>query len=68
MKMQVDIQVNGCPHCEEHLKDEIYQFWLEGDYPQNFDFECPYCNNVFDIEVERLPSFLCSKNEATNDR
>ena len=63
MKMQVDIEVNRCPHCEEYLEDEIYQYWLEGDYPENFDFECPHCKNVFDVEVERIPSFTCSKNE-----
>jgi len=57
-------QLNGqCPYCEADIEKEIDRYFfgqLPGEY---FEFECPECNVIMDVEVQGVPEFYTSKQE-----
>jgi hypothetical protein len=52
-----------CPKCLHDIKKELStRFW--SDIPvYNFEFQCPHCDAILDIEVVPYPVFMVSESE-----
>lgn len=52
--------MSECPYCEKDISDK-----LENDFnsdPVSYhEFECPFCWNLIDVEVEAIPHFILTK-------
>jgi uncharacterized protein with PIN domain len=54
-----------CPYCNQDLSLAIAHYF-RGHLPGNyFEFECPNCNEIMDVEVQAVPEFYTSKQEST---
>ena len=57
-------EINECPYCEKDLERELDRYFrADGDYNNEFDFDCPACKKTFHVSVRPLPEFECIKQE-----
>jgi len=56
-----------CPNCEADLSESLFKYFHSGgDYSMNFEYQCPHCGAIIDVEVEAVPQFLCALAERRN--
>lgn len=56
-----------CPNCEADLSESLFKYFHSGgDYSMNFEYQCPHCGAIIDVEVEAVPQFLCALAERPN--
>ena len=47
-----------CPYCNFSIEDRVHLRWWNSVVPTRFDFECPRCKKVMEVNVEAEPVFL----------
>ena len=56
-----------CPNCDANLSESLFQYFHSfADYSMNFEYQCPHCTAIIDVEVEAIPQFLCALAERPN--
>jgi phage FluMu protein Com len=63
MSVRTYVTDDKCPHCDRNILEEITaHVYQEGG--KDFQFQCPRCENMLDIEINPVPSFSIAKVEA----
>lgn len=47
-----------CPYCSQTVNyDKLYQKFFEFACPSDFEYLCPHCGKLIQINVEPVPTF-----------
>lgn len=57
--------MNPCKYCNADLAESLDFKWanMSPDYEEYFEFQCPKCGMVLNVEVQPTPVFILSKLE-----
>lgn len=55
-----------CPNCDADLSESLFMYFQGGDCSMNFEYQCPHCSAIIDVEVEAVPQFFCALAERPN--
>jgi hypothetical protein len=69
MNFLMNKQVEGhCTNCNQDISRELARYFYSNLAGTNFEFECPYCEFILEVEAVPNPTFMVTLPNKENQR